>query len=1344
MGMYGTTYSETADPAYNVFVEDHIQIVTSFDLFYTDPDSFSMTFETSPKSLIFSDRVSLSDIHFRNDGSGNLVVDFGTSSEPTIEFRIANFESGQQISGWLWGVPPTALDGISELVSDQTLHEQPTVIPTEKGGTFVFYPVSPVYYRLKDFSVGGHTYDLTHGVPIFGTSGNDNLVGFGVNTFTGQAYNDTLLGGEGDDTLDGGVGNDVVSGEDGDDVIYSNSGIDQIDGGAGFDILYDVDRSSATGAINYNSINAAQSGITLPDGTTVKNIEKTLTLETGAGDDTLTVSQANGVRSWSAGSGYNTLVVDYHNAPGALYSGMFDTNTFETYDASNATFGYYYNVSAASLIGSNQNDTLNGTSGNDTIAGGIGDDTINGGLGADKIDGGDGFDTLSDLDKLASTNGIAFNATGAATQAGITLADGTTIKNIEKTSALETGAGDDTLTVSQANGVRSWSAGSGYNTLVVDYHNAPGALYSGMFDTNTFETYDASNATFGYYYNVSAASLIGSNQNDTLNGTSGNDTIAGGIGDDTINGGLGADKIDGGDGFDTLSDLDKSASTNGIAFNATGAATQAGITLADGTTIKNIEKTSALETGAGDDTLTVSQANGVRSWSAGSGYNTLVVDYHNAPGALYSGMFDTNTFETYDASNATFGYYYNVSAASLIGSNQNDTLNGTSGNDTIAGGIGDDTINGGLGADKIDGGDGFDTLSDLDKSASTNGIAFNATGAATQAGITLADGTTIKNIEKTSALETGAGDDTLTVSQANGVRSWSAGSGYNTLVVDYHNAPGALYSGMFDTNTFETYDASNATFGYYYNVSAASLIGSNQNDTLNGTSGNDTIAGGNGADRLDGGNGADFLTGGTRWDTLIGGDGDDVLDGGLDNDQMSGGLGNDIYYVDNVGDRVYENPNEGSDTIYASLNWSLSADVEALVLQGSANLTGTGNGLNNAITGNGGANTLSGGGGSDTLDGGAGADSLDGGLGNDVLLGGARWDTLIGGDGSDTLDGGLDNDQMYGGLGNDVYYVDNVGDRVYENASANEGSDTVYSSISWDLTANIEAVVMTGTGNTASTGNSLANTMTGNSGNNTFVGGTGHDTMFGNDGNDSLDGGVDSDVLNGGSGNDTLLGGQRWDTLVGGDGDDVLDGGTENDQMSGNAGNDVYYVDNVGDRVYENANEGNDTVYASIDFALSAEVENLVLTGAAITGTGNGLSNKITGNSNANTLSGGNGNDTLMGGAGNDLLTGGGQPDSFVFSAAASNGTDHIADFVHLYDHLVFTGSDYGLAAGHALTSAEFTVGTAAVGTIAQFIWNTTTHHLYFDADGTGSAAAFDLALIDGGASLAKEDLFFT
>jgi Ca2+-binding RTX toxin-like protein len=120
------------------------------------------------------------------------------------------------------------------------------------------------------------------------------------------------------------------------------------------------------------------------------------------------------------------------------------------------------------------------------------------------------------------------------------------------------------------------------------------------------------------------------------------------------------------------------------------------------------------------------------------------------------------------------------------------------------------------------------------------------------------------------------------------------------------------------------------------------------------------------------------------------------------------------------------------------------------------------------------------------------------------------------------------------------------------------------------------------------------------------------------------------------------------------------------------------------------------------------------------------------------------GNDTLTGGAGNDTLEGVYGPDDYVFSAAAVNGRDTIVGFSAGLDRLVFTGVDYGFASGHVLTAAEFTVGAAAAGSNAQFVWNDVTSRLYWDADGTGAGAAIELALIGNGAMVTKDDLFFT
>ncbi len=425
------------------------------------------------------------------------------------------------------------------------------------------------------------------------------------------------------------------------------------------------------------------------------------------------------------------------------------------------------------------------------------------------------------------------------------------------------------------------------------------------------------------------------------------------------------------------------------------------------------------------------------------------------------------------------------------------------------------------------------------------------------------------------------------------------------------------------------------------------------------------------------------LTGNSAANTLTGGAGNDTLNGGAGIDTMVGGTGDDTYVVDVATDVVTEALNEGTDTIQSAVTYTASANVENLTLTGTTAINGTGNALDNILIGNGANNTLTGGAGNDTLDGGAGTDTMVGGTGNDtyvvdvatdvvteavnegtdtiqssvtytasanvenltltgtaaingtgnaldnILIGNSANNTLTGAAGNDTLNGGAGIDTMVGGTGNDTYVVDVAGDVVTENA--NEGTDTVQSSVTYTLGANVENLVLTGTANLNGTGNTLANSLTGNSGNNTLDGGTGADTM------------------------------------------------------AGGLGNDTYVVDVATDVVTENANEGNDSVQSAVTYTLSTNVENLILTGvAAINGTGNALNNLIHGNSAANALNGGAGNDVLEGmdgndtlsdtsgsnllngGAGIDVITGGAAPDFIVGGAGndtinPGGGSDVIA-----------------------------------------------------------------------------------
>src|SRR5262245_9192708 len=235
-------------------------------------------------------------------------------------------------------------------------------------------------------------------------------------------------------------------------------------------------------------------------------------------------------------------------------------------------------------------------------------------------------------------------------------------------------------------------------------------------------------------------------------------------------------------------------------------------------------------------------------------------------------------------------------------------------------------------------------------------------------------------------------------------------------------------------------------------------------------------------------------------------------------------------------------------------------------------------------------------------------ETVMGTTGNDILPGLGGDDAISGLAGNDTIDGGTGADTMAGGTGNDSYVVDNVGDLVTENPG--EGTDTVNTSITYVLPTDVENLTMLGSADLQGYGNAAADTLTGNAGNN---------------------------LLNGFAGADTMIGG---------------------------GGNDTYFVDDAGDMVMENASEGSDAVFATVDQTLAANVETLILQGGAdLQGYGNGLDNTIYGNTGNNLLNGNAGADIMVGGAGNDTYFVDNANDAVVENAM--EGTDAVFASAH-------------------------------------------------------------------------------
>ncbi|HJV27988.1 MAG TPA: hypothetical protein VJ673_20070 [Aromatoleum sp.] len=329
--------------------------------------------------------------------------------------------------------------------------------------------------------------------------------------------------------------------------------------------------------------------------------------------------------------------------------------------------------------------------------------------------------------------------------------------------------------------------------------------------------------------------------------------------------------------------------------------------------------------------------------------------------------------------------------------------------------------------------------------------------------------------------------------------------------------------------------------------------------------------------------------------------------------------------------------------------------------------------------------TLNGGTTDDQLYGRQGNDVLNGGDGNDLLFGEAGSDSLNGGMGNDYLDGGTGADTMAGGSGNDIYVIDNIADIVTE--LANEGTDTVQSSISYTLGNNLENLVLTGTGNLSGTGNALANELYGNDDNNTLNGLAGADTMVGGDGDDTyvVDNVGDVVIENTGEGTDTVqssvsytlganvenltlisytgaingTGNALNNVINGNDSGNILDGAAGADTLTGGSGSDTYIVDNAGDIVIEAAYDGLDSVISSVSYTLAANVENLTLVGSSLTGTGNTLNNVFTISDASNTIVdvAGGGTDTVQSSVSYTLAVGSNVENLTLTGSAAINAT---------------------------------------------------------------------------------------
>lgn len=1172
-------------------------------------------------------------------------------------------------------------------------------------------------------------------------------VGFSVD-LDGNRGDDVIFGSAWNDTLHGGAGGDQIYGGDGDDILDDGFGYDTIDGGNGVDTL--LRRYSPQTPFDdtlildlvLGTVTSMSDPAEKPD--ILRNIENLRVsgdlsfsimgssganlLQTAAGNDT--INGGAGADTLIGGLGHDTYFTDGGDTITEYLSEGTDTVLSSvTYilgaNIENLTLTGGVGINGTGntlsniLTGNSAANSLSGGGGNDTITGGAGNDSLEGAGGNDSLVGGDGIDTASFNSATAAVRVnlallSAQNTLGAGTDTIVTIenligsAFGDLLTGAGSANNIRGGTGNDSL--NGAGGNDTLDGGAGNDSLAGGTHDDTYGVDS-AFDViveNAGEGTDLVQSTVSYALSANVENLTltggaavngtGNALSNLLTGNSAANSISAGEGADTVIGGLGNDSLDGAGGIDSIVGGDGDDSILGGAGDDKLFGGAGNDLIDDGTGVDTIDG------GAGIDTF--------RRFYDGVDFN-LVLAFDLAGGLAYAPANPNVAAEVFvDVENlrVSGGYRFLLS-----GNNADNVLESANGNDSLLGLGGNDTLNGGLGNDSMTGGEGNDTF--------------------------IVDSALDVIVEKT-----GEGTDlvqsTVTCSLAANVENLTLTGG-----------------------------------------AAVNGIGNAMSNILTGNSA---------ANSLSAGDGADTLYGGVGNDSMVGGAGNDVLYGGIGTNSLTGGANDDTYIVDSATDVIAENQNEGLDLVQSTVSYTLSANLENLTLTGSATINGTGNTLSNVITGNAAANFLSGGGGNDRLIGGDGHDTLEGAVGNDSLFGGdgndsasygraaaavtlnlaltvaqntggagmdsvASIENLIGSAYNDVLTGDLNANNLAGGLGDDRLFGGNGNDTLdggagKDSLTGGEGIDAAtYASAASAVTVNLSLLVAQNTGGAGT--DTLA----------------GIEDLIGSTYNDALTGTANANRIEGGNGADSITGGAGADALFGGEGDDrfvvsvasdfaaseIIDGGDGIDELrfAATTASTLTLTSNVSvERVVigtGSAATALATATTAINVNASAAAKGMTIAGnaGANTLTGSGHNDSIEGGAGNDSLNGGVGADTLAGGLGNDTLIGGAGADVFVFNTApnATSNKDVIVDFNSTDDNIWLAKSALtGLSSlpFGALDANAFWNAAASHDPTDRILYNQTTGALYHDADGTGAAAAVQIAQLTAGTNLTALDFF--
>ena len=1254
-------------------------------------------------------------------GAGDTVIESANEGTDTVQSSVT-YSLGSNLEN-LTLTGATAINGTGNALNNVITGNSATNVLTGGAGNDT-YVVGTGDTVVENANEGVDAVQSSVAFTLSANVENLTLTGLSAINGTGNALDNVLIGNSAANVLSGGAGNDLYILDAGDSAVESaNAGIDTVQSSANFTLGANVENLTLAGtsAINgsgnaLNNTVLGNAGNNVLDGGAGQDY-----LAGGAGDDTYILDDIGDVVIENVGEGNDTVQTTVSFTAG----GNVENVTLLGATAINATGDAGNNVlignSAANVLsGGVGNDTLNGNGGVDTLIGGVGDDTYviavsgativeSAGEGVDTVQAAVNFVLGSNVENLTLSGTANINGTGNSLANIITGNSGNNVLDAAGgADRIYGGDGNDTLIGALG---ATLIGGTGDDLYILNGMNGDLVNYSAAFETvggggiDTIQT-DGSTSMYDYQYydNTTGYHWAGTIENATLTGSAngevrgndldntlrgnagnnylfgfwGNDVLYGNDGNDTLSGYYGNDTLDGGAGDDILDDRDY---PYGADMLIGGAGNDQLYSYGGDTCIG----------GTGDDKYFLYDSIGTLTENAGEGVDTIFA----AAGYTLSANFENLTLQT---SGTGTGNTANNVLTGLYGA---DTLSGLAGDDTLDGGAGSDSLIGGIGNDSyvVDDvgdvvvenlGEGVDTVQaalsytlgvNVENLTLTGTAALNATGNALNNVLT---GNSANNV-----LTGGLGNDTYVITSGDTIVE-NAGEGIDTVQVGFTYTMGTNLENLTLIGTTSINGTGNALANVLTgNMGNNVLDGGAAVDTMSGGLGNDTYVVDNVADVVveNASEGIDSVQSSATYtlsanvenltltgSSAINGTGNalaNVLTGNSAANLLSGSLGDDTYVISDTLDSLLENINEGIDTVQSAVTYTLGANLENLVLTGSASINGYGNALGNALTGNGGINTLAGGLGDDTYflddpqdtiaeNANEGTDTvnaattyaLTANVENLVLTGVAYGGTgnalansITGNIYQNLLDGGAGADSMFGGKGDDTYVVDNAGDVVTE--ATNEGEDTVKSSVGYTLGANVENLTLTGTAAINGGGNALNNTLTGNSGANALAGGAGDDTYVvgaGDTVTESANEGVDtvqssiSFTLSANLENLTLTG----TAAINGTGnsvDNALIGNIASNLLTGGAGNDTYVI-GAGDTVVENVGEGIDTVESSVTHTLGANVENLTLmdAGGVISGTGNALNNVLTGNAFANVLSGGVGNDTYVIGDGDTVV----------------------------------------------------------------------------------------------------------